>query len=361
MPRTPGPARDKAVNDTKPNGPLTIRDLAKLANTSTATISRVLSEKPGVSDVKRRSILELVERLGYSPNRIAQNLALQKSHTLGYIAADLRNAQYVSIFRYVQRFVEPSGYQILIADSHLDVEKERRNIQIMRQHRAEGLIIFPLHDWNDDSSVDHLVELKLSRFPFVIVGRIDGYGFDSVTSEEFETARELAGRLFDAGHKRIAFVGAEETNRCIRERLAGVRRAARDRGEALAPGHIVPHKEGWPAAMMAMLRRKDRPTALVMMNDVCALTAWPLLTEAGFNLPADLSIVSFGDNLWSSHLRPRLTTTVEDVEEVARVAMELLMRRTEDSAAPPRSSLIPQRIIKRDSLAPPPARPKPAL
>ncbi len=351
---------DRDLSSNEPNGPLTIRDLAKLANTSTATISRVLSGKPGVSEAKRLGILELVERLGYSPNRIAQNLALQKSHLLGFIAADLRNLQYITVFRHVQQSVEPTGYQMLIADSGLSVDKERLNIGVMRQHRAEGLIIFPLHDWDEESGLDHLVELKLARFPFVVVGRIEGYGFDSVTSEEFETARALARHLLEHGHRRIGFVGAEDRNRCIRERLAGVRRAVEEEGLGLQPGHIVPHEEGWPGVMMEMLRQEDRPTALVMMNDVCALTAWQLMLDAGLSLPADLSIVSFGDNIWSSQLRPRLTTTVEDTAEVARVAVDLLMSRTEGSGTAPGVRLVPQSIVYRDSVAPPPRMVRPA-
>jgi DNA-binding LacI/PurR family transcriptional regulator len=209
---------------------ITIKDLAQMANTSTATVSRVLSDKPGVTEEKRKRILELAQRLGYSPNRIAQNLALQKSHVLGLIAADLRNTVYVDFLRRMQGRVEELGYQVLIADSELNPEMERHNISVMRQHRAEGLIIFPVLDYLGETQVEHLLELKLQRFPFVIVGRIEGFGFDFVISEETETAYKLTRRLIELGHRRIAFIGYRDNNRPVRERFEGMAKAMRESG-----------------------------------------------------------------------------------------------------------------------------------
>lgn len=352
--KTNSPETPENLRAAAGGGRITIREFAKLANTSTATISRVLSDKPGVSEKERKRILQLADKVGYRPNKIAQNLALQKSHVLGLIAADLTNSIYVSFFRSVQHTIQKLGYQVLIADSELSAEKEIDNIRIMQQHLAEGLIIFPVHDWNNKTRLDHLLELKLRRMPFVIVGRIEGYGFDSVTSEETNTAYRLASHLLDLGHRRIAFVGAEETNRCIVERLEGVRKALADRGLPLDPEHVIEHQPGWPDRMIAMLQQRNRPTALVIINDVCSLIAYRPLLEAGFRIPDNLSIVTFGNNIWAQLLKPSLTSTAENFTEVANESLDILLARIDNSDAPPVQRLVPQEIIVRHSTAPPP-------
>lgn len=329
---------------------LTIRDIAQMANTSTATVSRVLSGKPGVSEAKRKVIMDLARRVGYSPNRIAQNLALQKSHVLGFVAADLVNTIYVSFFRLLQRAAEELGYQVLIADSSQSVEKERYNIQVMRAHRAEGLIIFPVRDWHRESAIDHLLELRIQRFPFVLIGHIPSTDFDSVTNEEVESARRLAAKLIEQGHRRIGFVGSDPENRPAEDRLAGLRAALEQAGHRLDTAHVIPHAEGWQSAMVAMLRSPGAPTALVLLNDVVALLAHRALVDAGFLLPEDVSLATFGDGLWTRHLKPSLTTTRENNEQVARIAMDLLLKRIEEPNRPSEQHFVAQEIVERESI-----------
>ncbi len=332
---------------------MTIREFARLANTSTATVSRAFSNKPGVSEKERRRILQLAQRAGYSPNRIAQNLALQKSHVIGLVAGDLENPAYVRFFRAVQQALAPRGYQILIADSERSAEKERHNISVMQQHQAEGVIVFPVHDWDNRTSLDHLIDLRQSSFPFVIIGKIEGYGFDCVTAEETETSSAMTRHLIDLGHRRIGFVGAEPYNRCIVERLEGVRRAMHAAKLKMNPRHIIDHRDGWIDDTVDIMKRKDAPTALVLVNEVFAgMLFWPLM-EAGLRVPKDVSLAAFGDSVWARHNRPALTTTAEDLEQVARQSLELLMQRIESPGGPSVASYIAQKLIVRDSTAAP--------
>ncbi|MBX7244105.1 MAG: LacI family transcriptional regulator [Candidatus Sumerlaeaceae bacterium] len=332
---------------------ITINDLARMANTSIATVSRVLNNKPGVTDSTRQRVSALAEQLGYRPNRIAQNLALQKSHVLGFIAADLQNPFYILFFRRVQHQVAKLGYQVLIADSEQDVEFEKRNIEIMLQHRAEGLMIFPVHDWKVQTGADHLLELRLRKFPFVVVGRVEGLMADSVTSNETDTAYQETKHLLDLGHRRIGFIGADNENRCARERLEGVQRALEANGCQLDPAHVIPLQQGWEGQMIAMLSRPSRPTALVIVNDVCAMIAYRPLLQAGLRIPQDISIATFDNSLWTSHLLPTLTTTEENLEEIARVSVELLLKRIDNNDRPAEEHLVPQAFIPRESTAAP--------
>jgi LacI family transcriptional regulator len=330
---------------------LTIKDLANMANTSTATVSRVLSNKPGVAGAKRRVILELAEKVGYSPNRIARNLAMKKSYVLGFIAADLRNPSYIDFIRRVHRQVKALGYQVLIADSERDVAKERDNIAVMREHRAEGLIIFPVNDWQLRSEVDHLLQLKLQKFPFVLVGRIEGYAFDYVVAEEVESARRMAEHLIEQGRRRLAFVGSSNDNRCIVERQEGVRLALEAHGLTLQPRHVISLTEddSWLSNLRALLTAPERPDALVFVNDILTMQAYRLLLDLGLEIPRDVAVCAFGDGLWATSLRPSMTTTSEDGREIARLATETLLRRIEDPGRPATQIMVPQRLNPRES------------
>lgn len=334
---------------------LTIREFAKLAETSTATVSRAFSNKAGVSEKERKRILQLAQRTGYSPNRIAQNLALQKSHVVGLVAGDLENPAYVRFFRAVQQTLEPRGYQVLIADSERSADKERYNIGVLQQHQAEGILIFPVHDWDSRTSLDHLIDLRKSNFPFVVVGKIEGYGFDCVTAEEMDTAGTMTRHLIELGHRRIGFVGAEPFNRCIVERLEGVKRTMAAEKLKLNPRHVIELRDGWIDDTLAMLQRKDRPTALVFINEVLANMAfWPIM-ELGLRMPQDLSISAFGDSVWARHNRPAITTTQEDLEQVARQGIDLLMQRIASPSGPSVQSYVAQKLVPRESTGPAPA------
>ena len=332
---------------------VTIKDLAQMARTSTATVSRVLSNKPGVAEETRKNIIQLAEKLGYSPNRIAKNLALKKSHVLGFIAADLRNFVYVEFFRKIQASAKELGYQVLIADSELNVDKEKQNISMMREHRAEGIIVFPVVDWDIRSNVDHFLQLKLQKFPFVLVGRVDNYGFDYVTSEETDTARALTQRLIALGHREIGFVGHSETNRCIIERQKGVASALDEAGLRLKPEHTIPLEDANHEKLKAMLRSPNRPTALVFVNDVGILLAHRTLAELGIAVPQDLSIISFGDNVWSRHMKPSVSTSRENSAAVADAAFDYLIKRIDNPGDSPLQKLVPQEIVDRESVAAP--------
>lgn len=338
---------------------ITIKDLAQMANTSTATVSRVLSNKPGVTPDRRERILQLAKEVGYTPNRLARNLALKKSYVLGFIAADLANPVYVEFLRRIQAWGEELGYQVLVADSHRNTEKERHNIEIMREHRAEGLIIFPVQDWKRKSNNDHLLELKLQKFPFVLGGKIDGFGFDYVTAEEIDTADKLTRHLIELGHRHIGFVGLNTENRCITERYEGFRKALREeRIDFDEKRDVVRFKddESWTEELVELLSRPKRPTALVMINDVFALLATRPLARMGIVVPRDLSVATFGNEIWAEHLNPSLTTTLENDKKVARAMMDLLLEKMEDPDKAPSQILIPQELLVRESTAPPPAR-----
>src|SRR5690606_29875250 len=135
----------------------------------------------------------------------------------------------------------------------------------------------------------------------------------------------------------IAFVGRCDTNRCLKERLKGVKEALSSHGIILQERMIIPDGEQWLKDLELLMKGSNRPTAFVMGHDIYALKSYRPLAEMGFSIPDDVSIVCFGDDHWARHLTPALSTTNENIHDVAHVAMDLLFRRIENPDLPPQN------------------------
>ncbi len=334
--------------------PVTLQELARLANTSAATVSRVLNDKPGVNAERRANIKKLAKQFGYRPNIMARNLVMQKQHMLGFITSSLSNPAYVDFFHRIESSCRAKGYQILIADSEEDVELEKQHIETMLEYRANGLIVFPVADEKSAAGYRHFLELQLKKIPFVLVGESGGYNFDYVTSEEIESAGVLARHVLELGHRRIGVVGVLPGNRCTEERLEGVVRVLNsDAPEAAAALRTAyGEKEDWIPEVCSWTEEAEPPTALITMNNGVALRLCRPLAALGVQIPRDISMVTFEDDFWTELIQPALTTSVPNNAEVARLAFDTLMKRIENPEAPPVTHLVPQTFVRRESAVP---------
>ncbi len=351
---------------------ISMDELARLSNTSVATVSRALSGKPGVSERKRGSIQALAQRLGYRPNQFARSLLSGSSNTVGFITANLKNAAHLSFVSYIESAVRNRGGQILIADSRQSIEREKENIEILLSHQANGLIIFPVYDMDSSVDIGHLLELQTQRVPIVIAGLIEGYGFDTVVSDEIDAGRRLANHLLELGHKRFGFIGANYARPSVAGRIRGVAAALREAGLPVDPSFEAHGLAGaqnrhvrqvaslhfpaddWIEQVLGWFDGPDAPTALICLNPTFALRLIRSLKRRGLRIPGDISIVAFGEDLWCQHAETTLTTIAPNDEEVARLLYETLMRRIERPHAPPTVHLVSQLFNPRESSGPAP-------
>jgi LacI family transcriptional regulator len=339
---------------------VTIRDLARMTNTSVATVSRAIGNKPGVTPETRGRIVQLAESLGYQPNRNAQSLVQQKTHLIGLIASALRNPWYVEFLGRMESFCADRGYQILVTESQLNPQREQENINTMLQHQAEGLVIFPVSDWLSQENFDYFLKLKLRRFPFVLIGRVEGYGFDCVYTEEVESAMRLTEHLLNLGHTRFGMVDYDPRNRPARERLEGIKKALVVAGLLNGDEPITEpvlrvtqyHRGAWRANLESWFTSPNPPTALIPTNCGVGLELYRPLTEMGLRIPEEVSVASFDDPDWVKHLVPSMTVCRPDDEKVIHLALETLVERIHNPAGPTRVHSIPQELIMRESTGP---------
>lgn len=342
---------------------VTLTDLARMAGTTPSTISRVLNGKPGVSEAKRKSIMALVKNVGYRPNLMARNFKMKKSRALGFIASDINNPFYVNFFRHIENDMREQGYKVLIADSERDLCKEKDNIENMLQNQVEGLLVFPVIDILSDYNADHLLDLKLEQVPFVLLGKIPNHPFSHVVSEEVESSRRVANHLIELGHKRLGLVlDHRQMDRPSIERHQGIAQALIEHGLCGEDeiddyiSKIYVEDDDWEAQLEKLLKADDAPTALIPLSDVMALMLKRPLKRMDISVPEDLSIVTYGDNIWSRYLSPSLTSLKPDIGGIARKALEVLMQRIENPDAPTKRYLIPQELVIRESTGPVPVK-----
>jgi LacI family transcriptional regulator len=357
---------------------VTLQDIARLANTSCSTVSRVLANKPGVAKHKRERILELAAKLGYQPDFRARSLVTQRSHTIGFVVSCLASLWYVDVLNLVTGHLEKLGYQLLLADSALDVEKEKRNFDTMLSHRVEALIVFPVADWFDGVSCDHLLQMKLRQFPMVIAGRIPNYGgMDFVYCDETEAGTQVTRHLLSLGHRRFGFVGHAPGNRSNRDRLDGVVQALAAAGletDGLPDG-------GGPTLRVSQADIRDLrpetfvepvrqwlagpkpPTALIAASSRHALDLYGPLSDMGLRIPQDIAIAGFDDSRWCEAVRPALTVCFGSEHDMAFAIVETLSRRMENPGLAPVTVPLAPDFIPRASTGPVrrPARPRQPL
>jgi len=337
---------------------VTIRDIARLSETSIAAVSRVLNDRGGVRPEKRDRILDAVRELRYIPNRGARSLATQRTQLIGIVASDLMNPSYVDYIRLVEDFGRERDYQILIADSSLEHEREVANVATMLEHRADGILLWPVAEFGASQGLGHLHAVRAGRTPLVVHGAPERGAFDAVCVDEEGVGHAIGRHFVERGHRRIGVVGHGHRSDTERQRLVGVERAALggdarvvcedsgfDRpGYTLAPGHAASWREA--------LRRDDRPTALLTYSDSLALVVYGIAGDLGLRIPEDLSIASIGNERFSPFLSPPLTTADPCIEARARVGMDLLYARIAHPEGPPIVRDLEYVLVERGSTGP---------
>ena len=340
---------------------VTIKDIARMANVSVATVSRVLNNKPGISEKRRKAIIDLAEQVGYLPNQSAQNLVRQRTHMLGFIASDLRSRAYVDFVQTIEAGCRPRGYRVLIADSEGRVDSEKDNVNDMIRYRAEGLLIFPIADLDNNATLEHLMMLRLRKIPFVVLGGSRVASFDSVVLAEAEGGYMIARHLLDLGHQRLALIGMpQQANPGAMERCEGVMRAMQERGllgdtpEEPAmriayddgAGCFIPQTTSW-------LTQPDAPTAIIALNANVVLRLVRPILIMGKRIPDDVSLVCFGQEGWCSNFYPSISCARVDNQMRAQRAFDLLFKRMEDPDSPVMVDTVHYTLVERESTAPP--------
>jgi len=331
-----------------------IKDVARVANVSAATVSRVLAGR-NVDLAMRERVLAAVRSTGYRPNLAARRLRSRHTNTIGLIVADIRNPFFTAVSRAIENLAYSRGQRVILCNTDEDPAREAMYLQLMQEERVAGVILAPTRD-----GLANITRTK-PDYPMVLIDRAaPGIAHDCVVLDNGAMSEMLVEHLHDRGFRRIAgLFGA--TSRTGMERRAGFEAAAQRLG-LVAEAIAVPHGDGEVAEAMAdLLARADRPQALVASNGVTLLAVLRTLREHGLSVPDDIALVGFDNEGWMDIVGGGLSVIEQPVEEIGRTAMAMLIDRFDHPDAATRKVVLAGRLISRGSSLSPISAPSPSV
>ena len=328
----------------------TLKDVARAAGVSQSTTSRALSGEGYVAAAVRDRVLSTAAQLGYVPHAMARSLRKQVSRSVGVVVSDLRNTFYADLAAGVAARARAHGYAVMLVDDQGSAEDELSAAETLLTTRTAGVVVTPV----SATATSYLVA---QHVPVVEVDRQFSPGrCDAVVVDNRAVAARVTEHLIGLGHRRIALLIDETDWTTGAERARGYREALRSAGLPVDPALLV--AAGWDVvgarrAAVALLTRRDRPTALFAANNVLAEGLWRAVGDLGLRVPEDISVVSFDDARWMSMVSPGVTAVAQDVVALGAAAVDLLLERVADPEREPRTVVLEAEIVPRGSTAPP--------
>lgn len=331
-----------------------MRDVAREANVSQSTVSRVLSHAPSsipISDETKQRVLAAVKKLDYHPNQYARSLRGQKNRMIGIMIADIRNPFYHPLVRAVQDVAFQHHYDVMIANSDHTREKELLFCESIVRRPVDGVIIIPYH--LTDKDLDDLIART-----GVAIGAVGNHiqhpnvdvawGNDGLAS--YRAVRWL---IEQRGHQRIAMICADPGFPVIKRRHGGFQRAMEEAGLSVPEEYVVCGDwsfEHGQRAIRSLLQLPEPPTAVFAANDTLAIGALEAVEEMNYRVPEGIAIIGFDDVPEAQWVRPKLTTIAQYPSEMGHKLAQALFERIEGKNDSQRHVFeIPCRFVERES------------
>ena len=308
---------------------INIKDVAKKAGVSTATVSRALSDFPGIRDKTRKKVLKAVSELNYEINAVARNLRQKKTNSIGIIVGNVLSQFYSVIAKSVEDTANKFNYNTILCNGDENPEKELNYLKVLMSNRVDGIILTPTG--KNSKYVQHLIN---SRTKVVLLDRlIEGVDCDAVLVDNANGAYQAVKHLIDQGYKKIGIVNGYLDRTTGAERLKGYLQAIEEAGIAKDDNLIkignFKKESGWKLTK-ELLEQSNKPDAIFTTNIDMSMGALIAIKEMGLNIPNDIGIICFDDSDWALILEPPITVIRQPVYQLGSTAAELLIKEIED-------------------------------
>ncbi len=330
---------------------ITIKDIAKKAGVSIATVSHVINKTRYVSDELKSKVYTAMEEADYHPNVMAGSLRRKKTKTIGLIVPDNANPFYAELAKAIENILFSYDFSLMLCNSEHNLEKELKYITVLRAKRVDGIIVIPA-----GSKADHINKLVESGLPVITLDRpVSHLLADSVLIDHFQGIFDATEYLIKLGHERIAYIDKPFDLPHKFARLKGFHKALKQHKitfyENLYTKGGVCFADG-ARAMKTLLKAKPMPTAVLAFDDMIAMGALRAIQDHGLRVPEDVSLIGFDDMSLCSYTNPRLTTIHYPKDKMAKTACKLLLERIEGSGSEERHKVVlPPRLVLRESTA----------
>jgi LacI family transcriptional regulator len=331
----------------------TIKDIARRAEVSTATVSHVINETRFVSPALRERVLTAVAELDYRPNAVARSLRQKKTRTIGLIVPDNSNPFFAEVAKGVEDGGYEAGVSVILCNSDGSFDRELRYLQTLRDKQVDGVIFIAT-----TPGTDHLAIVVEQAIPVVVFYRqVPRLDVDTLVVDNLGGGYVATRHLIELGHERIACVAPASVDSPSALRVAGFRRALEEAGLAVAE-HLIYRGDnrfaGGRDGAEHLLAAGKPFTAVFAGNDVMAVGTMRTLRQRGLRVPDNVSVVGFDGIALGDFVTPSLTTVDQPRYGAGRTALRLLLERIDDGYAGPRRDItLETRLVVRESSAPP--------
>lgn len=324
-----------------------IRDVAKAAGVSVATISRVLSTPEVVKPSTREHVLQVIKEMDYQPNILARQLRTQTTKTVIVIVPNIENSFLREIVSGIGTEAEKYGYQMLIADLHSQPSLEQYYFEAIQQRQVDGIISLSAN------MTQKLIQQIAEKYPLVMVAQcIQNDFIPSVSIDNAAAAKALMTHLIRLGHSNIAHITVAPAQLLYLDRLNSYRSALTERGIAVDEDLISygePTINGGYNQMRTLLAKHKKITAVFASGDTMAIGAIKALKDQGIRVPEDCAVVGFDDIDLSAFWQPALTTIRQPKKQIGQIAFQKLMALMHNEPILNLQELLPYELVIRES------------
>ncbi len=325
---------------------VTIKDVAKRAGVSPATVSRCLNGKRVRPDLQER-ILEAVKELNYQPNLAARSLVSEKSHLIGVVIPDISNPFFADVVRAIDDVASFHGYSTIICNTDWNLKREKEVLTLLLSRQVDGIILAP------SEVAPHINRLKLGKTPVVIMTRSSS-DFDSVETDHFRGGYLVAKHFLDLGHTCFACIGGVIPTE---PKYQGFRVGLADAGVGSEfiyvkdlGVHYFDPEAAYRKTVECITETPIRPTAIFALNDLLAISVVRAIQDLGLRIPQDVAVAGFDNTILASVMRPALTSVSQANYEIGRLSTEFVLSRISGGMdLPPRQVKLEPRLVVRES------------
>lgn len=329
----------------------TMKDIARLAQVSTSTVSHVINGSRFVSDEIRDKVMRIVVELNYTPSYIARSLKVKTTKTIGLLVTATNNPFFYEVMAGVEQYCQKNQYNLIIATTGGDGKRLQQNLQTLIHKQVDGVLLMC-----GDSRFQADMELEVS-LPLVVMD----WWFTELNADKILENSEYGGYLatksmVDAGHQKIGIITGNLRKSVAKNRLQGYKKALSEANIVLNPDWIVESHfdfEGGIVGAQKLLSLSDRPTAIFCCSDTIAIGAYQAIQNQGLRIPQDISIMGYDDIELARYLFPSLSTISQPKAELGKLAVETLLQRIQEPNENYRTLVLEPACILRESVSSP--------
>lgn len=321
---------------------VSIRDVARIAGVSPATVSRVMNETARVDEEKRQRVMNAIEETGFKPNEVARSLFKKSSRIIGMIVPNIENPFFNELAKSIEEETYLRGYRLTLCNSNNDLEKEKKNLSLLDRMNADGIILMTNQEKMEK-------EVHKCRIPVVMIDRqLDGGGESAcIQSDHYSGGRLAMEYLISCGCRHIVQMRGPLKFSSARQRYQGYQDVCRERGIQEAVIDCQYDYEDGLRKAKEILVKFPQADGIIAANDMVAISVYKVLVREGIWIPQDIQLIGFDNISLSRLMTPELTTISQPIGEMGKAAVEALIDAVEGKQ--PGRKIFEVELIKRET------------